>query len=77
VDLHEFKVSLVYIANEQMTLGQPGLHCETVFFFFPFQDKVSLCSLGCPGTHSVNQAGLEFTEISRVLGLKACALLPT
>ena len=24
-----------------------------------FQDRVSLCSLGCPGTHSVDQAGLE------------------
>jgi hypothetical protein len=23
------------------------------------QDKVSLCSPGCPGTHSVDQAGLE------------------
>jgi hypothetical protein len=23
-----------------------------------FQDRVSLCSLGCPGTHSVDQAGL-------------------
>jgi hypothetical protein len=43
-----------------------------------FQDTVSLCSPGCPGTHSVDQAGLELTEIhlplppSQVLGLKAC-----
>jgi hypothetical protein len=29
-----------------------------VVFFFP-QDRVSLCSPGCPGTHSVDQAGLE------------------
>jgi hypothetical protein len=28
-----------------------------------FQDRVSLCSPGCPGTHSVDQAGLELTEI--------------
>ena len=28
------------------------------FFFFP-QDRVSLCSLGCPRTHSVNQAGFK------------------
>jgi hypothetical protein len=36
-----------------------------VFFvlFFAFQDKVSLCSPGCPETHSVDQAGLEFPEI--------------
>jgi len=24
-----------------------------------FRDRVSLCSPGCPGTHSVDQAGLE------------------
>jgi hypothetical protein len=29
------------------------------FFFLVFQDRVSLCSPGCPGTHSVDQAGLE------------------
>ncbi|GAB1296462.1 Inositol polyphosphate 5-phosphatase K [Apodemus speciosus] len=38
---------------------------------------VSLCSPGCPGTHSVDQAGLELrnspASASRVLGLKACA----
>ncbi|GAB1296923.1 Acyl-Coenzyme A-binding domain-containing 4 [Apodemus speciosus] len=35
---------------------------------------VSLCSPGCPGTHSVDQAGLELrnppASASRVLGLK-------
>ncbi|GAB1296331.1 Membrane metallo-endopeptidase-like 1 [Apodemus speciosus] len=35
---------------------------------------VSLCSPGCPGTHSVNQAGLELrnppASASQVLGLK-------
>jgi hypothetical protein len=34
-----------------------------VFFFscclFVFQDRVSLYSAGCPGTHVVDQAGLE------------------
>jgi hypothetical protein len=28
-------------------------------FVFVFQDRVSLCSPGCPGTHSIDQAGLE------------------
>jgi hypothetical protein len=28
-----------------------------------FQNRVSLCSPSCPGTHSVDQAGLELTEI--------------
>jgi hypothetical protein len=36
-----------------------------------------LCSPGCPGTHSVDQAGLELrnppASASQVLGLKACA----
>jgi hypothetical protein len=45
-------------------------------FFFP-RDRVSLCSLGCPGTHSVDQAGLELrnppASASQVLGLKVCA----
>jgi hypothetical protein len=29
-----------------------------LFFFFP-RDRVSLSSPGCPGTHFVDQAGLE------------------
>jgi hypothetical protein len=41
-----------------------------------FRDRVSLCSSGCPGTHSVDQAGLELrnppASASQVLGLKAC-----
>jgi hypothetical protein len=40
------------------------------------QDRVSLCSPGCPGTHSIDQAGLELrnppASASQVLGLKAC-----
>jgi hypothetical protein len=42
---------------------------------------VSLCSPGCPGTHSVDQAGLELrnspASASQVLGLKACATMPS
>jgi hypothetical protein len=47
------------------------------FFFLVFRDRVSLCSLGCTGTHSVDQAGLKLrnppASASQVLGLKACA----
>jgi hypothetical protein len=47
------------------------------FSFFFFQDRVSLFHPGCPGTHSVDQAGLELrnssASASQVLGLKACA----
>jgi hypothetical protein len=46
-----------------------------------FQDRVSLCSPGCPGTHFVNQAGLELrnppASASQVLGLKGCATTPS
>jgi hypothetical protein len=49
-------------------------------FFLVFRDRVSLCSPGCPGTHFLDQAGLELrnppASASRVLGLKACATMP-
>jgi hypothetical protein len=45
-----------------------------------FRDRVSLYSPGCPGTHFVDQTGLELRNLlasaSRVLGLKACATTP-
>jgi hypothetical protein len=44
---------------------------------FFFRDRVSLCSPGSPGTHFVDQAGLELrnppASASHVLGLKVCA----
>jgi hypothetical protein len=47
---------------------------------FVFQDRVSLYSPGCPGTHFVDQAVLELrnppASASRVLGLKACTTTP-
>jgi hypothetical protein len=50
------------------------------FLFFVFWDRVSLYSPGCPGTHFVDQAGLEVRNLpasaSRVLGLKECATTP-
>ncbi|EDL00549.1 mCG1042648, partial [Mus musculus] len=48
-----------------------------VWFGLVSQDRVSLCSPGCPGTHLVDQAVLNLRNLpasaSRVLGLKACA----
>jgi hypothetical protein len=50
------------------------------FFFFFFRDRVSRYRSGCPGTHFVDQAGLELRNLpataSRVLELKACATTP-
>jgi hypothetical protein len=50
------------------------------FFFLVFRDGVSLCSPGCPGTHFVDQAGLELrnppASASLVLGLKVYATTP-
>jgi hypothetical protein len=53
--------------------------CCCCFVLF-FHHRVSLCSPGCPGTHSVDQAGLKLrnppASASRVLGLKVCATTP-
>ena len=42
-----------------------GLLIRQFIFFsfdFVFRDRVSLCKPGCPGTRSVDQAGLKLTE---------------
>jgi hypothetical protein len=47
-----------------------------LLLFVVFRDRVSLCSPGCPGTLSVDQAGLKLRNLpasaSQVLGLKVC-----
>jgi hypothetical protein len=51
-----------------------------LFFVLFFRDRVSLYSPGYPGTHFVEQAGLELrnppASASQMLGLKACANTP-
>ena len=46
-------------------------------FVLIFWNRVSLCSPGYPGTHSVDQVGFELRNLpasaSHMLGLKACA----
>jgi hypothetical protein len=55
------------------------IHSFFLSFFF-LRDRISLCSPGCPETHSVDQAGLELRNLpasaSWVLGLKACTTTP-
>jgi hypothetical protein len=60
------------------TLSYPGVHYPAISSnSYFFRDRVSLCSPGCPGTHSVDQAGLQLrnpsASASQLLGLKACA----
>jgi hypothetical protein len=56
--------------------AEKGTSITYIWTFFFFRDKVSLYRPGCPGTHFVDQAGLELrnppASASRVLGLKAC-----
>jgi hypothetical protein len=48
-------LSTSFPSHSQVCLaGGLSLH-----FFVFFQDRVSLCSPGCPGTHFVDKAGLE------------------
>jgi hypothetical protein len=51
-----------------------------LFCFDFFLDRVSLNRPVCPGTHLVDQAGLELRKLpasaSQVLGLKACTTTP-
>jgi hypothetical protein len=51
-----------------------------VWLVLVLQDRVSLCSPGCPGTHSVDQAGPKLRDppasANQVLGLKACTTTP-
>jgi hypothetical protein len=58
--------------SEKEACGTDTKQTDKLFFF-----RVSLYSLGCPGTHFVDQAGLELRNLlasaSQVLGLKVCA----
>ena len=50
--------------------------CLILLFCFVSRDRVSWCSPGCPETCSLDQAGIELTEIPlppQVVGLKPCA----
>jgi hypothetical protein len=80
-----FKVTLGYIDSKHTHTKNSHRLAKFIFFLFffllfVFPDRVSLCSPGCPGTHFVDQVGLELrnppASASQVLGLKACATTP-
>ena len=41
---------------------------KDLFVCLFFRDRISLCSPGCPGTHSVDQAGLKLQGSFSSLG---------
>ena len=53
----QFIKDIVVPQNAESNLSELFFVCF-VLFCFVFRDRVSLCSPGCPGTHSVDQAGL-------------------
>jgi hypothetical protein len=70
-------IAPLWLAERRMLILS-SLVCLFVCLFFPA--RVSLCSPGCPGTHSVDQAGLELrippASAPQVLGSKACVTMP-
>jgi hypothetical protein len=53
-----------------------SLSCLFIYLFIYlllFQDRISLCSPGCPGIHFAFQAGLELSEI-RLLHLPSAGI---
>jgi hypothetical protein len=76
-DLLAFLVFLLWLFKILFLFLFYAYECFAFFFFLVFRGSVSLCSRGCLGTHSVDQAGLELRNLpastSQVLGLKACA----
>jgi hypothetical protein len=89
---HEGQLTVVLSPCRSLFQGESSQSCScfrvihsllslfTHTFFF-FRNRVSLCSPGCPRTHSVDQAGLELrnppASASQVLGLKACTTTPS
>jgi hypothetical protein len=74
--LHSFRVVLFCFVLFCFVLFCFVLFCFVLFF----RGRVSLCSPGCPGNHSVDQAGLELrnspASASQMLGLKVCTTTP-
>jgi hypothetical protein len=71
----EFKSQQPHSSSQPSVMRSDALFC-CLFVW----DRVSLYSLGCPGTHFADQADLELrnppASAPQVLGLKACATMP-
>jgi hypothetical protein len=80
ISVYSFILCQLNFVTFKLLITSISMHLHYFHFIFLiwfFWDRVSLCSFGCPGTHSVDQAGLKLrnppASASRVLGLKACA----
>jgi hypothetical protein len=56
------KHGLSYLKRSRLKMDLPTSN-DFFFFFLVFRDRVSLYSPGCPGTHFVDQAGLELRNL--------------
>jgi hypothetical protein len=75
----DLELGLLWVLG--IKLWSSGRMEPTLFvLLFLFFEIGFLCSPGCPGTHSVDQASLKLrnppASASRVLGLKVCATTP-
>jgi hypothetical protein len=85
--MHYYTTELHPVPNITGSTNSPPTHTSRHLCLFVclidlvFGGRVSLYSPGCPGTYSVDQAGLEIRDLpasaSLVLGLKACATTTT
>ena len=62
-DFHSGCTSLYFHQQQVCVHYSTPTPALVIYLFGVVPDRVSLCSPGCPGTHSVDQAGLELTEI--------------
>jgi hypothetical protein len=72
---------LVWLPQGPVTIYKESFPWNESSSLLYYPDRVSLCSPDCPGTHSVDQTGLELrnqpTFVSPVLGIKGlCHLCP-
>ncbi|GAB1286489.1 Nucleoporin NUP35 [Apodemus speciosus] len=76
VPAHKDKSGAPPVRSIYDDISSPGLGSTPLTSRRQGVTMVSLCSPGCPGTHSVDQAGLKHRNLpasaSQVLGLKAC-----
>jgi hypothetical protein len=70
-NLQEQDLSFHYVEPPERTqVGSLSHQTDLPFHFVLSRDRVSLCSSGCPGTQSVDQAVLKHTEIYLPLSLE-------